>query len=91
MTKKPTRMTTKNPPAKTTTKSTLPSSTTRKKPPSLTTRMPMKMQMTLPINLALLLRPRRPRREIFLAARIRLRLAILRMLKRRMGVCNVGC
>jgi len=50
--------------------------------------MQMKMQMTLPTNLALLLRPRRPRREMFLAARIRLRWAILRMPRRRTAVCN---
>jgi len=69
-------------------KSTPPSSTTRKKPPTPTTKTQMKTQMTLPINLALLLRLRRPRREMFLAARIRPRWEILRTPRRRMGVCK---
>ena len=83
-----TKKTTRNPSVKTTMKSTPLTSTTRKKPPTLTTRMQMKMPMTLQTSLVLLLQPKRQRRETFLAARIRLRLVILRMLRRRMGVCN---
>jgi hypothetical protein len=82
------KKTTRNPPAKTTTKSTPLTSTTRKKLPILMTRMQMKTPMTLQTSLVLLLRPKRQRRETFLAARIRLRWVTLRMLRRRMGVCN---
>lgn len=85
-----TKMTKKAPAKKTTKKSIPPNSTTKKKPPTLTTKTQTKMQMTLPRRAVLLLRPRRPKRELFLVVRIRLRWAILRMPRRRMGVCNGG-
>jgi hypothetical protein len=85
-----TKTTTKNPPAKTTTKSTPRTSTTRKKLPMSMMRMQVRMLMTLQKSLVLLLLPKRQRREMFLVVRIRLRWAILRMLMRRMGVCNMG-